>query len=203
MSPHVKAPEETRARILQIAMEEIHMQGFQGVSLNKIVEKAGVTKGALFHHFKGKSELGYAVVDEVISKEIHEYWIKPMANSVDPVKDLKKILFEAKKDFIENPVMLQKGCPLSNLAHEMSPLDPVFRDKINTQFQRWRSTLQKAFEAGKTAGTVHENVNSEVAGAFIVSALEGLISTCKSSHDMELAAKVMKGLFAYLDSLKN
>ncbi|MDG2167112.1 MAG: hypothetical protein P8L44_04200 [Opitutales bacterium] len=28
MSPHVKAPEETRARILQVAMEKIHMQGF-------------------------------------------------------------------------------------------------------------------------------------------------------------------------------
>jgi len=107
MSPHVKAPEETRARILQVAMEEIHMHGFQGVSLNKIVEKAGVTKGALFHHFKGKSELGYAVVDEVISKEIHEFWIKPLSNSVDPVKDLKKVLLDAKCEFLEKPEMFE------------------------------------------------------------------------------------------------
>ncbi|QXD23871.1 TetR/AcrR family transcriptional regulator [Opitutia bacterium ISCC 51] len=203
MSPHVKAPEETRARILQVAMEEIHMQGFQGVSINKIVEKAGVTKGALFHHFKGKNELGYAVVDEVISREIHEFWIKPIANSVDPVKDLKKILFEAKNEFLENPEMLVKGCPLSNLAHEMAPLDTTFREKIENQFSRWRGVLQKAFEAGKTAGTVKQEVEADVAAVFIVSALEGLISTCKSSHNMELAAKVMKGFFAYLDSLKN
>lgn len=203
MSPHVKAPEITRGRILQVAMEEIHMHGFQGVSINKIVEKAGVTKGALFHHFKGKNELGYAVVDEVISKEIYEYWIKPMSNSVDPVKDLKKILLEAKKEFLENPEMLKKGCPLSNLAHEMSPLDSNFREKIEHQFSRWRGVLQKGFETGKTAGTVKESIDSEVAAVFVVSALEGLISTCKSSHDMELAGKVMKGLFAYLDSLKN
>ena len=203
MSPHVKAPEETRARILQVAMEEIHIHGFQGVSINKIVEKAGVTKGALFHHFKGKNELGYAVVDEIISKEIHEFWIKPMSNSVDPVKDLKKILFDAKDEFMTNPEMLRKGCPLSNLAHEMSPLDAIFREKIEYQFSRWRGVIQKAFEAGKTAGTVKDNVDADVAAVFIVSALEGLISTCKSSHDMELAAKVMQGLFAYLDSLKN
>ena len=184
-------------------MEEIHMHGFQGVSINKIVEKAGVTKGALFHHFKGKNELGYAVVDEVISKEIYEFWIKPMSNSVDPVKDLKRILFDAKNEFMENPEMLRKGCPLSNLAHEMSPLDSIFREKIEHQFQRWRGVIQRAFEAGKTAGTVDENVTADVAAVFIVSALEGLISTCKSSHNMELAEKVMKGLFAYLDSLKN
>lgn len=203
MSPHVKAPEETRARILQVAMEEIHMHGFQGVSLNKIVDKAGVTKGALFHHFKGKNELGYAVVDEVISKEIDQYWVKPLSNSVNPVKDLKLQLLNMKQEAMEKPEMLKMGCPLNNLAHEMSPLDSVFREKIEHQFNRWRGVLQKAFEAGKTAGTVKQEVDPSVAAAFVVSSFEGLIGTCKSSRDMDLAGKVMKGIFAYLDSLKN
>jgi TetR/AcrR family transcriptional repressor of nem operon len=203
MSPHVKEPEVTRAKILQVAMEEIHMHGFQGVSLNKIVEKAGVTKGALFHHFKGKSELGYAVVDEVISKEINEFWINPMSNSVDPVGDLKKLLLGMTQMVKEDPTMMEKGCPLSNLAHEMSPLDPVFRDKLNVQFNRWRNTLEKAFEAGITAGNVKPDTDTTIAAAFVVSCFEGLISTCKSSLDMELTGKVMKGVFSYLDSLKN
>ena len=203
MSPHVKEPEITRAKILQVAMEEIHMHGFQGVSLNKIVEKAGVTKGALFHHFKGKSELGYAVVDEVISKEINEFWINPMANSVDPIKDLKKMLIGMVRMVEEDPMMLEKGCPLSNLAHEMSPLDDQFRQKLNAQFDRWRNTLEKAFEAGKTAGNVKANSDSSVSAAFIVSCFEGMISTAKCALDMELAHKVMKGVFDYLDSLKS
>ncbi|MCZ6673583.1 MAG: TetR/AcrR family transcriptional regulator, partial [Verrucomicrobia bacterium] len=121
MSPHVKAPKETRAKILHVAMEEIHLHGFQGVSLNKIVEKAGVTKGALFHHFKGKSELGYAVVDEVISTEMLNHWVKPMSNSINPIKDLKKLLIDMKGMVEEDPSIMEKGCPLSNLAHEMAP----------------------------------------------------------------------------------
>ena len=202
MSPHVKAPEETRSRILHVAMEEIHMNGFQGASLNKIVEKAGVTKGALFHHFKGKSELGYAVVDEVISKEISEFWINPMSHSVDPVKDLKKLLMGMTRMVKEDPSVMEKGCPLSNLAHEMSPLDSVFREKLNVQFDRWRNTLEKAFEAGITAGNVKSNTDSTIAAAFVVSSFEGLISTCKCSLDLNLTEKVMKGIFSYLDSLK-
>ena len=162
-------------------MEEIHMHGFQGVSLNKIVEKAGVTKGALFHHFKGKNELGYAVVDEVISKEINEFWIHPMSHSVNPVKDLKKMMLNMVRMVEENPQMLEKGCPLNNLAHEMSPLDPIFREKLNNQFNRWRGTLEKAFEAGKTAGNVKADTDASVAAAFIVSCFEGLISTSKCS----------------------
>ena len=79
-------------------MEEIHMHGFQGASINQIVEKAGVTKGALFHHFKGKTELGYAVIDEVISQWIDDYWVKPLSNSLDPIKDLKLQLLKLEKE---------------------------------------------------------------------------------------------------------
>src|SRR6266566_3876469 len=49
-----RAPEDTRRRILKAAFGEFYRNGFQGGSLNRIVEGAGTTKGALFHHFEGK-----------------------------------------------------------------------------------------------------------------------------------------------------
>ncbi|MES2308852.1 MAG: TetR/AcrR family transcriptional regulator, partial [Verrucomicrobiota bacterium] len=59
-----KHSDETRARIVQSAFEEVHRHGYQGASISQIIERAGITKGALFHHFKNKQELGYAVIDE-------------------------------------------------------------------------------------------------------------------------------------------
>jgi TetR/AcrR family transcriptional repressor of nem operon len=67
-----KAPESTRRRILAAAFAEFYKNGFQGGSLNHIVATAGATKGALFHHFAGKQELGYAVVDEIITPLLME-----------------------------------------------------------------------------------------------------------------------------------
>ena len=65
----MRAPEATRGKILNAAFLEFYKHGFQGGSLNHIVEMAGTTKGALFHHFpRGKQQLGYAVVDEVIGR---------------------------------------------------------------------------------------------------------------------------------------
>src|SRR5439155_19976110 len=61
-----RAPENTRGKILQAAFNEFYKNGFQGGSLNRIVDDAGTTKGAVVHHFKGKKDLGYAVVREVI-----------------------------------------------------------------------------------------------------------------------------------------
>src|SRR5439155_25334527 len=64
-----RGPENTRGKILQAAFDEFYKNGFQGGSLNRIVDEAGTTKGALFHLFRGKKDLGYGVVREFIHPE--------------------------------------------------------------------------------------------------------------------------------------
>src|SRR5213075_2879285 len=86
-----RSPENTRGKILQAAFDEFYKNGFQGGSLNRIVDKAGTTKGALFHHFEGKNDLGYAVVREVIHPQLKEQWSDPVAYSNDPISDLKRL----------------------------------------------------------------------------------------------------------------
>src|SRR5947208_12984834 len=86
-----RAPEATRGKILGAAFAEFYKHGFQGGSLNHIVEMAGTTKGALFHHFQsGKQELGYAVVDEIIGPILKQRWLDPLTGSADPIADLKR-----------------------------------------------------------------------------------------------------------------
>jgi AcrR family transcriptional regulator len=61
-----RAPENTRGKILQAAFNEFYKNGFQGGSLNRIVDEARTTKGALFHHFKDEALLlqtGQALFD--------------------------------------------------------------------------------------------------------------------------------------------
>lgn len=47
--------------------------GFQAASLNNILAKTGLTKGALYHHFPDKDRLGYAVIEEVIRDSLDRY----------------------------------------------------------------------------------------------------------------------------------
>src|SRR5262245_48411862 len=142
-----KAPEQTRRKILRAAFEEFYKSGFQGGSLNRIVDKAGTTKGALFHHFNGKDELGYAVVEEVIQPRLKARWFDPMANSIDPIADLKSALRQFMKEELEMGRMAQ-GCPLNNLAQEMSPLDEGFRKRIERVYAAWRESLEAALARG-------------------------------------------------------
>src|SRR5205807_6655839 len=67
--------ERTRERLLQAASREIYRSGFQSASLDTILASAGVTKGALYYHFKSKEALGYTVVEEVIAPDVHGKWV--------------------------------------------------------------------------------------------------------------------------------
>ncbi|MGA8441619.1 MAG: TetR/AcrR family transcriptional regulator, partial [Candidatus Sulfotelmatobacter sp.] len=74
----LRASERTRERLLQAASREIYRSGFQSASLDTILASAGVTKGALYHHFKNKEALGYAVVEEIISPDVRGTWVQPL-----------------------------------------------------------------------------------------------------------------------------
>jgi len=56
---------KTRAALMQAARELFAERGFGGVAAEEIVQRAQVTRGALYHHFKDKKDLFGAVCDEL------------------------------------------------------------------------------------------------------------------------------------------
>ena len=199
-SPH-RSPAETRQKILEAAFEEFYKNGFQGGSINRIVDEAGATKGALFHHFKGKNDLGYAVVREVIHPRLKARWSDPLAQSDDPIRDLKRIFRECAAQEMDDGQLAQ-GCPLNNLALEMSPLDERFRRTLEKIYSAWREALAAAFARGLKAGKVRKGVSPTKVAAFIVAAQAGMIGTAKNAQCTTLLGRTREALFDYLDSLK-
>ena len=196
-----RAPEDTRRRILKAAFAEFYRHGFQGGSLNRIVDEAGTTKGALFHHFEGKNDLGYAVVEEIIQPRIKELWLDPLADSIDPITDAKQAVRQFIKQEQANGRLVQ-GCPLNNLAQEMSPLDEGFRIRIEKVYSAWRESLESAFARGIKAGKVRRDISPRNVAAFVVSALAGIIGTAKNSQSEELMKQAGEAFFGYLDCLR-
>ena len=57
----------TREQILNKNYESMCVHGFQGLRTDKVIDTLGITKGAFYHYFSSKKELGYAIVDEIIA----------------------------------------------------------------------------------------------------------------------------------------
>jgi len=104
----------TRARLLQAGFEEDYAHGFQAASVDRILQRLDLTKGAFFHHFPTKQAFGYALVDETITDMIRAQWVAPLATSLDPLTTIADA-FESGVRVLE-AAPLNLGCPLNNVA---------------------------------------------------------------------------------------
>jgi len=192
--------EETRAHILMAAFDEIYRRGFQAASLSNILKKTNITKGALYHHFKNKMELGYAVVDEVIYTTLRANWIEPLLETDDPIPVIQQILHQSGQQMTEEDVRL--GCPLNNLAQEMSPIDEGFRNRIQNFFKFWQKAIADALKRGQQQGIVDSSINTENCALFILSSIEGVLGMTKNHQDKEVFYICGRELERYLNALK-
>ena len=190
----------TREKIIQAAFEEIHSHGFQATSMSEIIKRAGITKGALYHHFKSKTELGYAVIDEVIRPLMKERWLDPLSKRENPIDALINCMAELIKNTPKQAVI--KGCPLANLAHEMSGIDEGFRLKLNEVLKAWQAGLSQVFSEGIKKGYVKADVNTDNVACFLVASLEGAIGLAKNSKDENTFNRCGEQLIVYLESLR-
>jgi TetR/AcrR family transcriptional regulator, transcriptional repressor for nem operon len=200
-TPAPKASAATRQKILGAAFAEFHRNGFQGGSLNQIVEAGESTKGAIFHHFSGKQELGYAVMDEIIEPLLMQRWLDPLGDFTDPIAELKHAFRKFVKEDIDSGAWLL-GCPLNNLAQEMSPLDEGFRTRIDTLYTKWRKGLATALADGVKTGTVRKDVAPRAVAAMLVAGQMGIWGTGKSSQNKAVMMQAADAICDYLDSLK-
>lgn len=192
-------PDKTRRALLEAAFDEIRVHGFQAASLSNILAKTDVTKGALYHHFPDKKKLGYAVVDEILDEIIRAKWIEPLQQG-DPIDAMMQTL-NAEGCAIANEKVFV-GCPLNNLAQEVSNLDAGFRRRIARLFTLWRQAISAALARGQTEGVVRAGVDTDAAATFIVAAIEGCLGMAKSANDIGLLHECGAGLMHYLETLR-
>ncbi len=196
----IRNPQKTRERLLQTAFREIHAHGFQGMRVDEVLRRSGLPKGAFYHHFGSKTELGYAVVEEQIKPLVESLWIRPLADMEDPVRDLPKLLETL--GYRAPPIMHEHGCPLNNLAQEMASQDEGFQQRIAQLFEQWIDALQAVFEKGKQGGYIRDDVDSRAAVWFVVAVIEGCIGLFKVNHSQEQWAACRSQIAAYLESLR-
>jgi len=195
-----RATDATRDKLLKAAFEEIYRRGFQATSLDTILAKAGVTKGALYHYFPDKASLGYAVVDEVVKGLLLERWGVLTPSTGDPVTALQQTLRDRAAGLTRGEVEL--GCPLHNLTQEMSPLDEKFRRRVEATFEIWIDSVAERLAQGQVEGTVRKDLDPHKVAAFIVASIEGSFGLAKGAQSAAMLRSNLDQLSSFLDTLR-
>jgi TetR/AcrR family transcriptional regulator, transcriptional repressor for nem operon len=196
MKQRRKQPIQTRQAILAAAGSEFAVHGYAGTGLGTIVSNAGLTKGALFHHFPDKQSLAAAWIAENLGTAISERWIQPL----EAIVSLDGLQAFGRSRCLE----LQAGdaaSALVSLAAESAP-DSVLGASLEDIFRSWRDAVAAMIERGKVEGWIHRSIQPAVEAAFLVSAFSGFTVTTKCGPDESTRRTCATALEGYLETLR-
>ena len=199
-APRLRNSERTRQRLLQAAFREVYRYGFQSAGIDTILAATNVTKGALYYHFENKEALGYAIIEEIVAKLPRDRWLLPLQRSKD--KDPVDALIGIVQAIPARPRDLKGGCPLVNLAQEMSQLDERFRKRLERIFHAWQEGVAMALRRGQYQGTVRRDLVPEETASFLIAMVDGYEVMAKNAQDAKVWNMGIKNIVGWLNSLR-
>ncbi len=173
-------PQAMRSRILDVAADLFQRHGYNGTSMQDVVRAAATTGGALHHHFATKKVLGLAVIAERVAPEVDETAVQPIATAPSAAIGIRKV-FNGVADTLERKRAVS-GCPLNNLALELSLADADFREAVNGVFERWRLALSLRLHADRPEMDVSR---AHDLATLIVASYSGAMAMAKASQSAE------------------
>ena len=160
-------PAGVRARILSAAFGLFQSQGFNATSVHEITAAAGVTGGALHHHFPTKQALGEAVIGESVAAAVEEAWIEPVRSAADARAGILRV-FAGLADALDAQGSV-RGCPVNNLTLELAHANPAFRQQLKRQFDHWRQAIADALGGS----------GAEARATMVIAAYSGAMALAK------------------------
>jgi AcrR family transcriptional regulator len=194
----LRDPQSTRELLLQAAFREVYRSGFQSAGIEAILAATGVTKGALYYHFDSKEALGYAIVEEIITKVIDDSWLRHLRSNGQPLD----ILIGIVRRTSVRPEDVKGGCPLLNLVQEMSPRDERFRKRLERIMHTWHEGVATILRKGQAQGTVRRDLNPDETASFLIAMYEGYASLAKNAQDPKVWNVGIKNIVGWLRSLR-
>ncbi len=188
-------PEAMRRRVVEVAAARFQQGGYHASSMHAIMAEAGVTGGALYHHFRSKKSLALAVIRDRVRAEVRETWIDPVLAAPTALAGVRRVFAGIQAGIDRRGAV--DGCPLSNLTLELATVDPDFRREIQRVFTEWRQALAGKLRADVAAGRLHK-IDPEKVATLIIAAYSGAMAMAKAEQGSRALRTTLKQLLSSL-----
>ncbi|WP_432695554.1 TetR/AcrR family transcriptional regulator [Marinobacterium sp. YM272] len=191
----------SRDRLLQTAESLILQQGFAGTSIDHILEKAAITKGGFFYHFKGKGELAKALVLRYLegdSQIFDDLFARSRSLSEDPLHQLL-IFLNLFAEMMNNLEETHPGCLVAGFTYETQQFDDEVRDLIRQGVLAWRELISAQLAEIEQVYTPRQETRPETLADMFTAIVEGgiILSRIFQTND-----RLRDQILAYRDYLR-
>ena len=168
-------PAGVRKRILDATADAFQKRGYHATSTHDIVRAAGVTAGALHHHFPTKKVLALNVIEERVAQAVDKHWLEPVRSARGAEQGIRTAFEQIASALDRSRTIL--GCPLNNLALELCAADSEFREAIEKIYDNWRKVIAAKLRADFTA-----TFDADALASFVIASYSGAIAQAKAKQ---------------------
>jgi TetR/AcrR family transcriptional repressor of nem operon len=185
-----------RVRLLDAALTLIRTKGYADTTVDDLCRAAGVTKGAFFHHFRSKDELGVAAAAHFGEMAAGLFGAAPFTALADPLDRLlgyidfrRAILVGDIADFT---------CLLGTMVQEAYATHPAIRDACAAEMLGHAATLEADVAAAMAASGHRFDFSAESLARHTQAVLQGAFILAKATGGPEAAIESVDHLRRYV-----
>jgi TetR/AcrR family transcriptional repressor of nem operon len=182
----------TPARVLDVAERLLQVQGYNGFSYGDVADELGITRAALHYHYKGKAELGEALIVRYRDR------FNAALADLDAAPTDAAARLGGYADLYAEVLRRQRMCLCGMLAAEYQTLPAAMQREVTTFFEQNTAWLTGVLDQGRDEGTLRFAGAAEDAAGMVLGALEGALLICRMDGSVErfrtTAARLLAGL---------
>jgi TetR/AcrR family transcriptional regulator, transcriptional repressor for nem operon len=194
-----------RDRILDAAHELVIARGFDATTVDAIIDAAGASKGAFFHHFESKPELGRALVERYAAADrviLDQFISGAEGLTQDPARQLVELVrqFETAADRI---ALSQPGCLFVSFVYESVADTDGIRLLIVDAIEHWRTRIADKLERAAAAGKLPPDIDIPSLADHVFTTFEGAFILARATGDPGHVRAQIGHLRRYLELVLN
>ena len=174
--------EPSRKQLMTAAIDCFARLGYQGTSIDRIARDAGVTKGAVYYHFRDKEELLFEAVKDRVGG-FEQQVLKTVAPAEDALASLRRVVDAC---FFHATVSNHRRFIITLLVEALDT-NPRLSSEFRNILRRMRTYLAGIVRRGRQRGEIRTDVVPEEAAALLAAGIIGAeVQHYQDPEEMEL-----------------
>ncbi len=181
----------TKEHIIKQSAALFNTKGYNGCSLQDIMEATGLKKGGIYNHFKNKDEIAFESFDYSFNliKERFKEGLSNCTSSLDKIIGIITVF----ASFHNDPVTMG-GCPIFNTAVDSTGIHPSLTEKARAAINHLKRYIEIKIDEGIESGEFATHIKSEELSTLILTSMEGALIMARVNNDSGPVTTVVKHL---------
>jgi len=168
--------------LLEAGIKVMATRGYNGTSIQDIVDAADVPKGSFYTYFKSKEDFAIAAMEMVAEERIQTSKRLINDRKIAPIPRLVQF-FEIGVPGCESN--LNGGCFIGNMCQEMSDSSEAIRLKVRQMMRNKTQMIEDLLEEARLDGSLKNTLSTSLLAEFLFNAWEGTLMRMKASKSRE------------------